>query len=186
MPPAESDSRWHHAKNQDGKVKALIIIGANDGLLPTAAESESLLNEDEKTVLYNKGIEICKIDDLRIKEEKLAIYKTLSKPTLCLWMSYSTSDLEGRESKQSILFDKIRKIFPDLKVSKDILNAGDPLFLIEAPGSTLKHMTKHFAMLMMAIRLEKWRAVYKWYLNYLPIPIKAVRKDFSLIISRKR
>jgi ATP-dependent helicase/nuclease subunit B len=164
-------------RTRTGKVKVLIIIGANDGLLPTAAESESLLNEDEKTVLYNKGIEICKNDDLRIKEEKLAIYKTLSKPTLCLWMSYSTSDLEGRESKQSILFDKIRKIFPDLKVSKDILNAGDPLFLIETPGSTLKHMTEAFRNAIDGNPLdEKWRAVYKWYLNHLPIPIKAVRE----------
>ncbi|MDD4564081.1 MAG: exodeoxyribonuclease V subunit gamma [Eubacteriales bacterium] len=165
-------------RTRTGKIKALIIIGANDGLLPTASESESLLNEDEKTALYNKGIEICKIDDLRTKEEKLAIYKTLSKPTLCLWMSYSTSDLEGRESKQSILFDKIRKIFPDLKVLKDILNAGDPLFLIETPGSTLKHMTEAFRNAMDGNPLdEKWGAVYKWYLNnHSSQPIKAVKE----------
>lgn len=162
-------------RTRTGKVKALIVIGANDGLLPTAAESESLLNDDEKTALYNKGIEICKIDDLRIKEEKLAIYKTLSKPTLCLWMSYSTSDLEGRESKQSILFDKIRKIFPDIKVSKDILNDGEPLLLIETPGSTLKHLTEAFRNAIDGNPLdEKWRAAYKWYLNHLPLPIKAV------------
>jgi len=151
-------------RTRAGNIKALMILGANDGLLPAAAASESLLNEDEKTALYKKGIEICKIDDLRAKEEKLAIYKNLSKPSEYLWMSYSASDLEGKESKQSILFDKIRKIYTDLSVSKDILNEEDPMLLIEAPGSTLKHMTEAFRSTMEGEPLrEEWLAAYQWY-----------------------
>ncbi|MDD3169813.1 MAG: PD-(D/E)XK nuclease family protein, partial [Eubacteriales bacterium] len=151
-------------RTRAGNIKALMILGANDGLLPAAASSESLLNEDEKTALYKKGIEICKIDDLRAKEEKLAIYKNLSKPSRTLWMSYSASDLEGKESKQSMLFDKIRKIFTDLPVSKDIINAEDPMRLIETPGSTLKHMTEAFRSTMEGEPLgEEWMAAYQWY-----------------------
>ena len=147
-----------------GNIKALIILGANDGLLPASASSESLLNEDEKTVLYKKGIEICKIDDLRTKEEKLAIYKTLSKPSRYLWMGYSASDLDGKESKQSILFDKIRKIYKDVKISKDILNQQEPMLRMEAPGSTLKHMTEAFRNAMEGEPLrEEWTAAYRWY-----------------------
>lgn len=151
-------------RTRAGNVKALIVLGANDGLLPAAALSESLLNEDEKTALYKKGIEICRIDDLRVKEEKLAIYKNLSKPSRCLWMSYSASDLEGKESKQSMLFDKIRKVYTDIKIEKDILNAEEPMALIEAPGSTLKHMTEALrgAMENMPLRKE-WLTAYQWY-----------------------
>jgi ATP-dependent helicase/nuclease subunit B len=68
-------------RTRAGSVKALVVLGANDGLLPAVGLSESLLNEDEKSALHRKGIEICRIDDLRIQEERLAIYKTLSKPT---------------------------------------------------------------------------------------------------------
>ncbi|HYE67662.1 MAG TPA: PD-(D/E)XK nuclease family protein [Anaerovoracaceae bacterium] len=151
-------------RTRAGNIKALIVLGANDGLLPAAAVSESLLNEDEKAALFKKGIEICKIDDLRAKEEKLAIYKTLSKPSKYLWMSYSASDLEGKESKQSILFDKIRRIYTEIKVSKDILNEEDPILLIEAAGSTLKHMTEAFRGSMEGLPLkEEWLAAYQWY-----------------------
>ncbi len=151
-------------RTRTGNIKALIILGANDGLLPASAVSESLLNEDEKAILYKKGIEICKIDDLRIKEEKLAIYKTLSKPSRYLWIGYSASDLDGKESKQSILFDKIRKIYTDLPISKDILNQEDPMFLMEAPRSTLKHMTQAFRNAIEGDPLRgEWAAAYQWY-----------------------
>ena len=167
-----------------GDIKALIVLGANDGLLPAAAVSESLLNEDEKTVLYKKGIEICKIDDLRAKEEKLAIYKNLSKPTRYLWMSYSASDLEGKESKQSILYDKIRKIFTDIRISKDILNENDPMLLIETPGSTLRHMTEAFRSTMDGIPLgDEWLAAYQWYEKNGPQQLRPVKE--GLLFSNK-
>jgi len=151
-------------RTRAGNIKALIVLGANDGLLPTAGPSESLLNEDEKSVLYKKGIEICRIDDLRVKEEKLAIYKNLSKPTRYLWMGYSASDPEGKESKPSMLFEKIRRIYTDVKVTKDIINEGDPMLLIETPGSTLRHMANAFRGALDGEPLkEEWQAVYRWY-----------------------
>ena len=168
-----------------GNIKALIVLGANDGLLPAAAASESLLNEDEKTTLYKKGIEICKIDDLRAKEEKLAIYKSLSKPSKYLWMGYSASDLEGKESKPSVLFEKIKKIYTDLKVSKDILNEEDPLLLIEAPVNTLKHMTEAFRNTMEGEPLrEEWKLAYQWYENHSSPLLKGIRE--GLLFTNKQ
>ncbi|MDF2656804.1 MAG: hypothetical protein K0R19_3278 [Bacillota bacterium] len=151
-------------RTRAGNIKALIILGANDGLLPAAAGSESLLNEDEKTALYKRGIEICKIDDLRAKEEKLAIYKTFARPLRYLWVGYSASDLEGKESKPSILFDKIRRIFPDVRITKDILNQEEPMQLMEAPQSALRHMTASFRDAMEGKELrEEWKEAYEWY-----------------------
>ena len=164
-------------RTRAGNIKALIVLGANDGLLPAAASSESLLNEDEKTVLFKKGIEICKIDDLRGKEEKLAIYKTLSKPTQYLWMGYSASDLEGKESKPSMLLEKIRKMYTDLKISKDILNEEKPLGLIETKGSTLKHMTEAFRNTVEGAPLkEEWMAAFYWYEKNARERLKSVKE----------
>lgn len=151
-------------RTRAGSIKALIILGANDGLLPAAAASESLLSEDEKTVLYKRGIEICRIDDLRAREEKLAIYKNLSKPSRYLSMSYSASDLEGKESKQSMLFDKIRKIYSDVSITKDILNENDPMLLIETPESTLRHMTEAYRSAMDGAALSaEWITAWRWF-----------------------
>jgi ATP-dependent helicase/nuclease subunit B len=172
-------------RTRAGNVKALIVLGANDGLLPAAGLSESLLSEDEKTALYQKGIEICRIDDLRVKEEKLAIYKNLSRPSRYLWMGYSASDLEGKESKPSMLFDKIRRIYTDIKVSKDIINEEDPMQLIETPGSALKHMTDAFRGAMEGAPLKaEWQAAYQWYEGNAAPLLSPVRE--GLLFSNKQ
>lgn len=172
-------------RTRAGNIKALIVLGANDGLLPAAAASESLLNEDEKTMLYQRGIEICKIDDLRSKEEKLAIYKNLSKPSRYLWIGCSASDLEGKESKPSILFEKIRKIYTDLPLTKDILNREDPMLLVETPGSTLRHMTEAFRESMDGSPLGKeWLAAFQWYEGQDPDRLRPVRE--GLLFTNKQ
>lgn len=149
-----------------GDMKALIVIGANDGLLPAAVASEGILSEDEKNKLLNKGIQICKLDDLRAKEERLAIYKTFSKPMKHLWVAYSTSDIDGREMKPSLIFDKLRQIFPQAEIQKDILNQDEPMLLIGSPKSTLKHMTKALRGAMESEGLEeKWESAVNWYLK---------------------
>ncbi|MBR0598008.1 PD-(D/E)XK nuclease family protein [Sinanaerobacter chloroacetimidivorans] len=153
-------------RTRTGKLKALLVIGANDGLLPASSNTEGLLSEDEKAVLFQKGIEICKVDDLRLKEETLAIYKTLSKPLKYLWMSYSASDSEGKESKQSIIFDKIRKIYNNPEIIKDIINQEEPMARITAPRSTLRHLTEALRNSLEGEALaDEWRAAYGWFRN---------------------
>lgn len=172
-------------RTRAGNIKALLVLGANDGLLPAAASSESLLNEDEKAVLYNRGIEICKIDDLRAREEKLAIYKTLSKPERYLWMGYSASDLEGKESKPSMLFEKIKKVYSDLSVEKDILNQEEPMPLIETPGSTLRHMTEAFRGTLEGLPLKKeWLTAMRWYEDHSDSMLNGVRE--GLLFTNKQ
>lgn len=151
-------------RTRAGNVKALVVIGANDGLLPSTISSEGLLNEDEKMKLLNKGLEICKIDDLRVKEEQLAIYKTFSQATDHLWMAYSATDMDGRESKPSMIFERVRKIFPCVKVEKDIVSEGKPLELISTADSTLKHITQAFREgLEGAVIPAEWQKTYHWY-----------------------
>ncbi|MBR5488716.1 MAG: hypothetical protein IKV72_03355, partial [Firmicutes bacterium] len=62
-------------RTRSSHVKAMLVLGANEGLLPAASESNSLLSEDEKRRLTERDIEICKVDDIRRQEEKMAIYK---------------------------------------------------------------------------------------------------------------
>lgn len=147
-----------------GNLKALIVIGANDGLLPAAVTTEGLLSEDEKIKLLEKGVEICKIDDLRGREERLAIYKTFSKPTHHLWVAYSAADIEGKELKPSLIFEKLRTMFPHVEIQKDILNQEDQLQLIGTPKSTLKHMTGALRGAMESQELrDEWKLAMAWY-----------------------
>jgi len=123
-----------------GRIKALLVLGANEGVLPAAMAKEGLLNDDEKNRLLARNVEICRREDLRLKEERLAIYKNLSKPERFLWMSYSVSDNDGGKLNPSPVFDKIREIFPSLIVQNDIVSGNDCADLIQSGKSALAHM----------------------------------------------
>lgn len=148
-----------------GRVKALIVLAANDGILPANEDAESLLSKDEKVFLQEKEIVICKDDNYKSMEERLAIYKQLSKAEEYLWIGYSAADMEGKETRPSIIFDKITKIFPRIELEKDIRNKEDPMALLGGPESSLKHLAE---AMRKAYNGEEalspfWKATYNWY-----------------------
>ncbi len=152
-------------RTRTGNIKALFVLGANDGVLPAYSGEETLLNEDERDMLYNKGNAICRNDDQIMHEEQMAIYRNLSKPSDYLSMSYSVSDTEGGEIRPSIIFEKIRRLFPKDPVRKDILNRDEALMdLVQGRASTANHLTdamrKWIADDLMP---QVWKNVFLWF-----------------------
>ena len=151
-------------RTRSSRIKAMVVMGANEGILPAEPNTDAILNEDEKLQLLEKGIELCKVDQARSMEERLAIYRNLSKASDYLWVGYAASDDKGNAIRPSSVFEKIREIFPNLTVEKDVLNRNQPLDLIQAKDATLRHLTH-------ALREAKagsefpdiWKQVLVWY-----------------------
>ena len=127
---------------RSGNVKAIVVVGANEGVLPEAPTDEGLLAFDELDRLSEAGVEICKSDKTRMQEERLAIYRNLCKPTKHLWISYSRSDEEGKETRRSNIVDTICAIFPGMVIEKDIVNRDDEMALIGGKFSTLRYLSE--------------------------------------------
>ena len=51
-------------RTRSGSVRAVIVIGANEGLLPAAPSDEGLFSVDELEFLASEGAEICKVDHI--------------------------------------------------------------------------------------------------------------------------
>ena len=62
------------------RIKAVLIVGANEGIFPLDDSDEGLLNEKEKNVLESFDLEMVKSDEVMRQEERLAIYRILSLP----------------------------------------------------------------------------------------------------------
>ena len=169
-------------RTRSSHVKAMLVLGANEGLLPAAAESNSLLSEDEKRRLMEmehvtevtdpdggsrqvkQKIEICKVDDIRRQEEKMAIYKNLSKPSQELWISYSASNENGETLKPSQLISTIHEIFPDIQEEKDIVSSDRPEALIQASDAGKEHLTAALRAAASGGSLDPaWLPVISWY-----------------------
>lgn len=136
--------------------KALVIVGTNEGVLPQEKPEAGLFSTEEKEFFKARGTELCKRDAVVLMEERLAIYRNLSRPSKYLWLSHSLSDGEGKESKPSSVYLKIKELFPGLVQQRDVLNqdaggfgTGDgacsgpyPLPLVHSGVSGLRHLTE--------------------------------------------
>ena len=68
-------------RTRSGDIKAVVVVGANEGVLPEIPTDEGLFAFDELDRLADSGLTICKPDKLRTQEERLAIYRNLCKPS---------------------------------------------------------------------------------------------------------
>ncbi|MBR6444771.1 MAG: PD-(D/E)XK nuclease family protein [Firmicutes bacterium] len=151
-------------RTRAGRPRYTLVLGANDGILPAGGGNDSLLSGDEKKKLFEEGIEICRMDELRVQEEKLAIYRNLVRASEGLWISCSISDETGEEMRPSVIFERIRKM-TGKEPEKDIVSREDSRALVQSSGSTLKHLAnaiKHSGDASEEDR-ELWQGVFNWY-----------------------
>ncbi len=156
-------------RTRSGRIRAMLIIGANEGLLPAKTASEGLFSVEELEFFAEEGKELCKVEKVRVMEEALAIYRNLSKPEESLWISYSASDEEGKESRPSEIVDTLKRIFPDLTVRQDVVSSGDMRQVIGGRINTLRHLTEVLLSVRRGEKIDnRWQAVVDWYRTYEP------------------
>lgn len=147
-------------------VMALFVIGVNDGIIPSSHTTDGVLLREEKETLKAYDLEIGRDETFKIKEEKLLLYKALSKPKTYLSLSYTVSDNEGKEMKPSLLMDRILKIFKHLNIQKDILDQPDSGAMVTTPKSTFKYLIDQIRIGLDGGKIpELWQDVHNWYIG---------------------
>ncbi len=167
-------------RTRTGAVKALVVVGANEGILPNEKPAQGLFGSDEKNLLSERGIEICKVDDVRFLEERMGIYRNLSKPRERLWISYSMSDAEGGPSRPSGVFTKLASLFGDTPVARDALNRDTDAELVVAGPAGLRHLTEALQTVCEGKPLAPhWQATLDWYKKNKPDVLVPIRKGLA-------
>ena len=131
-------------RTRTGRIRALFVLGANEGVLPADVRSQDVLTEDEKSYLTDHDVALCKMDRLRVMEENLAIYRAVSRADDLLYISCSATDQEGAALSPSPVYETIRQMFPDLPETRDVENRGGFLDLIGGERSTLEYLGQYF------------------------------------------
>lgn len=148
-------------------VKALYIVGVNDGILPASKKEEGILSDNDRNILSEIGIELASNTRNKVFEEQFLLYTVLTISSDCLMISYPMADFEGKSLRPSIVISRIKKILPKLVEESDLYDLSsykDKLNKVISPIPT-------FNELILAMRKncdeenveEYWREVYKWY-----------------------
>ena len=167
-------------RSRSGKIKALVVVGANEGILPQEKGDAGLFGSEEKELFNERGIRLCKVDAVRLMEEKMGIYRNLSKPEARLYVSCALADAEGNQIKPSPVFNKLKEIFPNVTVERDVLNGGDGRELINGSMSGLRHMTEAFQSVSEGGRLdESWQQMADWLKREKPENLQPIINGLS-------
>lgn len=148
-------------------VKALYIVGVNDGILPASKKEEGILSDNDRNILSEIGIELASNTRNKVFEEQFLLYTVLTISSDYLMISYPMADFEGKSLRPSIVISRIKKILPKLVEESDLYDLSsykDKLNKVISPIPT-------FNELILAMRKncdeenveEYWREVYKWY-----------------------
>lgn len=167
-------------RTRTGEMKALVVVGANEGVLPNEKPGSGLFGSDEKNLFKENGIELCKVDDVRFLEERMGIYRNLSKPRERLWISYSLSDDEGGPARPSGVFTKLAGLFGDTPVARDALNRQSDAELVGAGPAGLRHLTEALQAVCEGKPLEPhWHEALAWFKQNKPEALEPIRAGIA-------
>ncbi len=109
-------------RSRSHKVKVVFIIGLNDGSFPSVNKEEGFLDDKDREYLKQDGIELAKGTLERLYEDNFNIYKAFTTAEEKIYLSYTSSDKEGKSLRPSMLIPKIKKLYPKLQERSDMLN----------------------------------------------------------------
>lgn len=150
-------------RSRSHKVKTIYIIGLNDGVFPSVNKDEGFLNDSDRSALKENGIELAKGTIDKLYEDNFNIYKAFSTAEECLNLSYASTDQEGRTLRPSILIGKIKRIFPKLQETSDIITHTDEIL---TKTTTYEELINNISRIKSGEEINKtWYSVYKYYKN---------------------
>ena len=148
-------------RSRSHKVDTIFIIGLNDGSFPSVNKVEGFFGDKDREILKNDGIELAKGTIENLYEENFNIYKAFTTAENRLYLSYSSSDSEGKSLRPSMMINKIKKIFPEIKEESDVINKN---YEITNKMMTYQELLENISSLKDNKDIENiWYTVYEYY-----------------------
>lgn len=150
-------------RSRTHRVKAIFIIGLNDGIFPKVNTDEGFLGDSDREYLKENGIELAKGTLERMYDDNFNTYKAFTTAEEKLFLSYSSSDSEGKALRPSILIMKIKKIFPNIIQKSDVINRNSEII---TKDTTFDELIIKMQEYVSGKEIEEiWFDLYNYYIN---------------------
>lgn len=112
-------------KRQTGhRVKALFLLGAEDGALPLVTADTGLLSDDDRSLLASYGLEVGQTGEERLLREMTTIYQICALPTQRLYVTWPRRGTGGEEKRPSFLVERLRALLPGATEVREGVQTG--------------------------------------------------------------
>ncbi len=102
-----------------GKIKFAVVMGLNEGEFPASVKDDGIFTDNDKEILEGLDISLSDDTNTRTSEELFFAYRALSAPKEKLIITASALSSDGASQRQSLVFERIKKLFPTLSVMKE-------------------------------------------------------------------
>ncbi len=149
------------------EIKALFLLGVNDGIFPKGKDEEGILNDSDRIMLRENGIELGNNTKEDAFEENFQVYSILTSVSDCVTLSYSISDIEGKSMRPSIIISRLKKIYKNLEERSEIAedaDAKESINKIVNPRATLNQLVSSVKKDSGNVDINPvWIETYRWY-----------------------
>ena len=146
-------------------IKAIFVIGVNEGILPSPSDVNGLFSDTERDMISLSGLEIAPDAKRRAFEEQFLIYMGITKPSDYLYMSFRKSDIDGKALRPSPIINKIKNLFSNIDIikydttfKKNIDDLVAPIPILHSLGENLRNIYEGKDNLI-------WRDIMAFYCN---------------------
>lgn len=97
-------------------VKVLFFLGVNDDCIPKSKGAPGILSETERRKLAEAGIQLSDDAEKESYTEQFYLYLALTKASDKVILTYSAMSADGTSKRPAYLIDKVKNLYPGLKV----------------------------------------------------------------------
>ena len=127
-------------RNDRHTVRALFLLGANDGVLPAVESGGGVLREEDRLALEERDIRLAPYGMAAFHLEIQNLYAALAQPTEKLYVSYPVFDAAGAELRPSFVVGRLRTLCPTIDVENEDI---DKAYRLSASKPALEYAGEH-------------------------------------------
>lgn len=156
-------------RSKSHEIKALYILGVNDGMFPSSAAEEGILSDQDRAALNNAGVELASDTRTQAFDEQFLVYRALTTAGNNLRISWPIADQEGKTLRPSMVISRLRKLFPSICETSNILPAGSEaaeMEFVSSKPATFKQMVTALRQKADGKEIQPiWHGVYHWFVS---------------------
>lgn len=127
-------------------IKVAIVLGFNDGIFPSRASEDVVLNDEDREVLAKSDVRVGVTRKQRLLDERLLAYIAVTRPSHRLLITSAAADECGKPLRPSPFLGDLQRALPGTGIRRieDPARAG-ALWPIWSPGDLASAITLEFS-----------------------------------------
>ncbi|WP_134684268.1 helicase-exonuclease AddAB subunit AddB [Brevibacillus migulae] len=158
-------------RSRQPDVKALFILGVNEGMIPMRHVEDGILDEAERERLTAAGYELAPSAKQLLMAEQFLLYQAITRPSERLWLSASLADSEGKALLPSAIMERVKETLPGTSIrffaNEPTGDAAEDQFLLGRPSQVFGHLLTLLRQVKRGGTLSPfWWEVYEWFVRH--------------------